>query len=127
MGSLSRSKGKRGELELSHELERVLGIEARRGQQFSGGDDSPDIVHSIPDVHIECKRVEMLRMTSALDQAVEDAGDKVPVVMHRKNNQPWLVTVRLDDVPRFAASIVSAVNMSVKTENRKPESEESDA
>ena len=33
MGKPSRDKGKRGELELAHELERLLGIEARRGRQ----------------------------------------------------------------------------------------------
>lgn len=32
----SRSKGKRGELELSKELQRLFGVDCRRGQQFSG-------------------------------------------------------------------------------------------
>lgn len=102
----SRSKGKRGELELCRELKRLLGIEARRGQQYCGGDDSPDVVHSIPGVHIECKRVEALNLMAAMNQAIADAGgDQVPVVMHRKNNQPWQATVRLDDLPRLAMQV----------------------
>lgn len=105
MGKPSRDKGKRGELELAHELERLLGIEARRGRQFSGGDDSPDIVHSIPGIHIECKRVEALHMKSAMDQAVSDAGENTPVLIHRRNNQPWLITLKLDDLPRVAQQV----------------------
>jgi len=101
----SRRKGKEGEIELAHELERVFGIETRRGQQFSGTADSPDIVHLIPHVHIECKRVEALQLMPAVNQAIADAGDNVPVVMHRKNNQPWLVTVRLDDLSRLATQV----------------------
>ena len=50
----SRNKGKSGELELAHELERLWGVSARRGQQFSGSPDSPDVVTGIPGLHIEC-------------------------------------------------------------------------
>ena len=101
----SRRKGCRGELELAHKLEDLLGIEARRGQQFSGGDDSPDVVHSIDGLHIECKRVEKLNIHNAVKQAIDDAGDNVPVVMHRRNGQSWLVTLKLDDLPRLAEQI----------------------
>jgi hypothetical protein len=45
----SRNKGKRGELEAAHMLTHE-GFPARRGQQFSGGTDSPDVVcESLPD------------------------------------------------------------------------------
>ena len=53
----SRAKGKDGELEFAEYL-RLAGFEARRGQQFHGGGDSPDVVTSIPGVHFEVKRVE---------------------------------------------------------------------
>lgn len=103
MGHFSRSKGKRGERELAAELSRVLGVTARRGVQFQGSPDSPDVVTDIPDVHIECKRSERFRLYDALEQAVEDAGaSKIPVVMHRQNNKPWVVVFRLDDLPKLA-------------------------
>lgn len=103
MGRFSRSKGKRGERELAAELTRVLGVAARRGMQFQGSPDSPDVVVDIPDLHLECKRTERFRLYDALGQAVDDAGDsKLPVVCHRQNNQPWVVVLRLDDIPRFA-------------------------
>ena len=92
----SNAKGKRGERELSAWL-REKGIEARRGVQYSGGDDSPDIVHSIPNLHIECKRVETLSLYPAMKQACEDAGELIPSVWHRRNNKEWLVVLRAED------------------------------
>jgi len=102
MGRFSRNKGKVGERELAHELSRVFGVAARRGIQFQGSSESPDVVTSIPDLHIECKRTERFRLYDALDQAVADAADKVPVVLHRQNKKPWVAVVRLDDLPRLA-------------------------
>lgn len=93
----SRQKGKRGELELAKVL-REHGYETRRGQQYSGTETSADVV-GLPGIHIECKRVENLNVYNALAQAIRDTGesDDLPAVFHRKNNQPWLVTMRLDD------------------------------
>ncbi len=105
MGLFSRNKGKRGERELSHELSRVLGISARRGVQYQGSTGSPDVVTDIPGVHFECKRTETLSLYSALEQAQNDAGKNVPVVCHRKNNKPWVVIVRLDDLPKLVSSL----------------------
>ena len=102
MGRFSKAKGKRGERELAAELARVLGVTARRGIQFQGSPDSPDVITNIPNVHIECKRSEQFRLYAALKQAMDDAGaDKIPVVCHRQNNQPWVVVVRLDDLPQL--------------------------
>jgi hypothetical protein len=86
----SRSKGKRGELEAAAEV-RKYGYSSRRGQQFSGSGDSPDVIHSVPGIHLEVKRCEKFRIWVAIDQANEDCPvDKKPVVMHRKNNREWL-------------------------------------
>lgn len=98
----SRAKGARAERALSKELVDLgLVSEARRGQQFSGSPDSPDIIHDIPWLHIECKHVEKLNIHNAIGQAVKDAGDKVPAVVHKRNRGDWLVTVRLSDIPRI--------------------------
>ena len=103
MGKKSRDKGKRGELELAAELRRLFGVEARRGQQFCGGGDSPDVVTGLPDVHCEVKRTERLSLYPAMKQAATDAGaDKVPVVFHRQNHEDWLAIVRLNDLPKLA-------------------------
>ena len=105
MGRKSRDKGASGERELARELSRLLGVEARRGCQYHGGPGSPDVAADIPDVHIECKRTERLRLYETLEQAIADAGEKVPIVAHRQNHKPWVVVVQLDDLPRLAVQI----------------------
>lgn len=90
----SRTKGKTGELELAEFL-RGMGYAARRGQQFSGGGDSPDVVTDIPGVHLECKRVEAGSLYNWLAQAKRDAGTKVPVVAHRRNKEEWVAILPL--------------------------------
>lgn len=106
MGMKSKRKGKSGELEAAKELARLFGCEARRGQQFSGGDDSPDVKHNIPGIQIEVKRTESLRIYDAIEQAASDAGQaKVPVVLHRRNKKPWLAVIRLDDLPEVATQL----------------------
>jgi len=92
----SREKGKRGELELAEFL-RERGIEARRGIQFKGGADSPDVVTDLPGVHFECKRVEQGSLYAWLAQATRDAGDsRIPVVAHRRSRQDWVAILPLD-------------------------------
>ena len=92
----SRMKGKKGELELAAFL-RDHGVEARRGVQFKGGTDSPDVVADLPGIHIECKRVETGTPYAWLSQATRDAGDKTPVVFHRRNKCDWIVVMRAED------------------------------
>ena len=91
----SRAKGKVGELEAAAFL-RERGFEAARGQQFKGGSDSPDVT-GIPGFHIEVKRVEAGNPYVWLDQAIRDAADKTPIVLHRKNRRPWMVIMRAED------------------------------
>lgn len=92
----SRSKGKKGELELSKIL-REHGYDTRRGQQYCGANGDADVV-GLPYVHIECKRVEKLNLDAAMSQARSDARDnEKPVVMHRKNYEDWKVTMDLAD------------------------------
>ena len=63
----SRAKGARGERELANLL-KEYGYECRRGQQFSGANGDADVV-----------------------------GLPQPVVMHRKDRHPWLVTMSMGD------------------------------
>lgn len=91
----SKKKGKRGELELAALL-RSYGYETRRGVQYQGGQDSPDVV-GLDGIHIEVKRQERLNIIEAMEQADKDSGENIPVVFHRKNRTPWLVTLHLDD------------------------------
>jgi hypothetical protein len=89
----SREKGKRGERQWRDEL-RANGYMARRGQQFSGSPDSPDVVcEDLPWAHFEVKLVERLDIHAAMEQARRDSGGRAAFVAHRRNFWPWLVTM----------------------------------
>lgn len=90
----SRNKGKRGELEAAKALQEY-GYETRRGQQFSGANGDADVV-GLPGIHLEIKRVEKLNISEAMRQSTRDAKEnELPVVMHRKNREEWLITMPL--------------------------------
>ena len=77
------------------------GIEAVRNiQKYCSGFENPDIAATFKGIklHAEVKRQEKLSITNAMSQAVHDANGKAfPLIIHRTNRQPWLVTFRLDD------------------------------
>lgn len=103
----SRAKGVRGELEWRDYL-REHGIDARRGRQYAGHEDAPDVVSALDEwFHAEVKRVEALNVGRAVEKAEEDCGpSRVPYVAHRRNRKPWLVTLRAcDAVPLMLAAI----------------------
>ena len=100
MGKASREKGKRGERELA-KIFRSHGYDARRGVQYAGGPDSPDVV-GLDGIHVEAKRVERLNLYDALEQAKGDSSpDEYPVVFHRKNGKEWVVVQPLEDWMQF--------------------------
>ena len=105
----SRQKGKVGEREFASLL-REHGFDARRGQQFSGSPDSPDVVSdALAWLHVEVKRVQNLNLAAACAQAEGDqtgsglTGAKPGrtkklawVVAHRRNHASWLITMRAE-------------------------------
>ena len=98
MGKInSRAKGARYERELARYFEEN-GFPARRGQQFAGGSDSPDVVSEEFPFHIEAKFVEALNLDKAMTQSLRDAGDKPPCVIHRRSNSESMFTCRLSDL-----------------------------
>ena len=95
----SKKKGSRGERELANIFKNDYGLNARRGQQFSGGEDSPDVIcEEMADTNIEVKRSQTLNIEKAMQQSTKDAnGKKIPIVAHRKNGEKWKITMWLDD------------------------------
>lgn len=97
MGKSSQRKGADGERELA-ELLRDYGYKAERGGSLTFG-SVPDVT-GLPGVHIEVKRTERLNVLEAYQQAAADADrfrDGVPVLFHRRNRTPWLVTMGFAD------------------------------
>jgi Holliday junction resolvase len=101
-GARSRRRGADGERELAKILQ-DKGFDVKRGMVFYGQSD----VVGLKGVHIEVKRVERLNVHQAMRQSVEEAkekGDGIPVVMFRRNREPWMVLSFLDDwLPMYGA------------------------
>ena len=106
MGLKSQKKGAAGERELADCLRRAGYPVSWGGTKTYGA--VPD-VSGLPGIHIECKRVEALNVTRAMEQAERDADrfrDGAPAVFHRKNKSPWLVTMKLSDwLPLYASAL----------------------
>jgi len=106
----SREKGKRGERQWRDEL-RANGYMARRGQQFAGSPESPDVVcDELKWAHMEVKCTERFNVYDAMDQAARDAGGasrtghrKVPFVMHKRNFRRWLVVMEAETFFEFVS------------------------
>ena len=98
MGKFSKDKGRRGEREAALFLT-DQGFTARRGVQYKGGPNSPDVeCPSLRRLHIEIKRTESLRIYDAMNQASDDAPpETIPVVLHRKNDCDWVVILYAED------------------------------
>ena len=93
----SNRKGKVFEREIAQYLREHGYIEARRGQQYKGGADSPDVI-GLTGFHIECKRTERFDLYGSLKQSKRDSGEnEIPIVVHRKNNEQSVVVISLDD------------------------------
>ena len=94
----SKRKGSAGECELCEYLT-AAGFPAHRNdQRFTGGKRNPDIdAEGLERFHIEVKRVEKLNISAAMHQAEQDAVNRTPVVIHRRNREPWLITMKLSD------------------------------
>lgn len=139
----SREKGKRGERQWRDEL-RANGYAARRGQQFRGSPDSPDVVcDSLPWIHFEVKAVERLNIVEAMEQARRDCAEpkmvgdgprgpdersgldgrglrKVAIVAHRRSFRPWLVTMEAETFFRLLrGELASQARLEMDAPNRK--------
>ena len=99
----SRQKGKRAELLFAKWLRGWLDptgvpIQARRGQQFKGTKDSPDVIHTLKGVHFEVADRQGINIgTDALKrkcgQADDDCeADDLPIVIWRKRKRWWATT-----------------------------------
>jgi Holliday junction resolvase len=97
----SNRKGRDGEEELVRKIREQGFPRIRRSQQYCGkSGESADLI-GLPNIHIECKRVEKLNIFEAIKQAIRDVlhsgTSKLACVFHRKNRERWLVTMTLED------------------------------
>jgi hypothetical protein len=100
----SRAKGARGERLWRDEL-REAGFTARRGQQFAGGSDSPDVI---------CEELSGLHLDKACEQAERDAGKKSWIVAHKKDRKPWKITMDAKTFFQLLREGMDGINTLVK-------------
>ena len=109
----SKRKGKNGENELARVL-RSYGYDTRRSVQYNGkAEDGQADLLGLPNIHIECKRTESLRLYDAVNQAKRDSAGsgEIPAVFHRKNNCEWVVIIPLDDFMTIYSEYESGLNL----------------
>ena len=97
----SKRKGNTAERELARILREHGYTDARRGLQYQCGQVEAD-VEGVPGIHIEVKirgdRFSAKELYEAMEQSTRDAKKgETPVVIHRINRHPWLVTMYLED------------------------------
>lgn len=101
----SRAKGCRGERQFRDVLRAAGYCDARRGQQFSGGNESPDVVcPELPSIHWEVKFVNAGNPYVWMEQAIRDSNgggivpSLTPIVAHKRNGKEWLAVLRMEDL-----------------------------
>jgi hypothetical protein len=99
MGKPSIDKGKRGERLAVRYLKSIGFPDARRTAQHRGDTGTADVEcpESLPDIHIEVKvraniGLGTVLLANAITQANSDCGDKVAVVLWKRDRGPWCLT-----------------------------------
>lgn len=134
----SRRKGAQGERDASKFLQSLGFADARRGQQFKGTPDSPDVQCSALDwVRVEVKSYGTLPGPALLDQwwdqaetEARDAG-RQPALLWRANRQPWRLVfvadrpglrVQVDDPTRIKCALIflNTLNEETTPEGSRP-------
>ena len=94
----SKSKGARFERTIANYF-KDYGYDTRRTAQYCGkSGDAADVV-GLPNIHIECKHYKDIGWRYEwLEQAKRDCkADNIPIVVHKTNGKPTLVTMDIDD------------------------------
>ena len=103
MACNARRKGAAGELEAAHALNAVLPhAQCRRSQQFNGDKTAADLTcDGLPGVMFEVKRRQSMNIHKVMAESLAHCTDAMlPVILHRKDNEEWLLTIRLEDLPK---------------------------
>ena len=103
MACNSRRKGKNAELACAKILNELLPhAQCRRSQQFKGDKTAADLTcDGLPGVMVEVKRRQSMNIHKVMAESLAHCTDAMlPVILHRKDNEEWLLTIRLEDLPK---------------------------
>ena len=99
----SKKKGSAGEREAAKALNAVLPhAKARRAQQYAGHETAADLVcEGLDGVMVEVKRRQSMNIHKVMKEAQATSTDaQLPMILHRKDGEEWLLTIRLEDLPK---------------------------
>ena len=99
----NKRKGSAGEREAAHALNAVLPhAKARRSVQYALHHTAADLVcEGLDGVMIEVKRKQSMNIHKVMAESLAHCTDAMlPVILHRKDNEEWLLTIRLKDLPK---------------------------
>ena len=102
MACNARRKGSSGELEAAKALNAVLPhATARRAQQYCGHETAADLVcEGLDGVMVEVKRRQSMNIHKVMKESQAHCTEgMLPMILHRKDNEEWLLTIRLEDLP----------------------------
>lgn len=96
----SKAKGARFERTLAGIFREYGFKDSRRTAQYCGNSGDASDVIGLPNIHVEAKNQEQMRLYDWIAQAKRDAEANgkghLPAVFHKKNNAEILVTMPLD-------------------------------
>lgn len=96
----SKAKGSRFERQVAS-MFKDWGYNAFRTAQYEGKSGNCADVEGVPGLHIEAKHCEKMKLYDWIAQADRDnkasKHPKIPVVIHKANNKPVLVSMHFED------------------------------
>jgi len=98
MSAAERRKGAAGELAVVHILHDHGWLGARRTSDGRTQAQRGDIVNGPAGCCIEVKRQERLNVPAALRRLSEDAGEDIPVLVHRPSRSEWMATLPMAEL-----------------------------
>ena len=120
---MSRRKGAAGERQAAKLLTELTGTAWQRsiGQTRRGGSEVADVVaEAFPGIHIEVKRGKQVSLWGALKQATADCVDNTPVVLARRDNEGWVIMMRVKSLTKKGGGEARSVE-AVRGDHRMPE------
>lgn len=98
MSATERRKGAEFEREVARILRANGWTYAGRSSDGRKQADRGDIINGPAGCHLELKRHERLNVPRAFDQTLADAGELIPVLIHRPSRHAIMATLELEEL-----------------------------
>lgn len=98
MSATERRKGAEFEREVAKLLRERGWTYAGRSSDGRKQADRGDIINGPEGCHLELKRQERLNVPKAFDQVIQDAGDCIPILIHRPSRHEIMATLPAEEL-----------------------------